>query len=54
MNATEIKAALAEILSVIKDARNDEEADAMTVAGGYLFGDVMSEAIERAEAVLAA
>lgn len=47
-----IEAALRALLKVVQDARNDEEVDAMTTAGAYLCGDVMSEAVEAAQAAL--
>jgi hypothetical protein len=51
MNALE--QALRALLAVVTDAREDEDVDAMTTAGAYLCGDVMSEAIEQAQAALA-
>lgn len=45
----ELLTTLKVLLAVVKDARSDESVDAMTDAGGYLCGDVMSEAVEAAE-----
>lgn len=44
--------ALRALLTILHDARGDEEADASSTSGGYLFGDVLSEAIEDAENAL--
>lgn len=55
MNQTEtqLRAALEKLLEVVRDARGNEDVDAMTTAGSYLCGDVMSEAVEAAELALA-
>lgn len=45
--------ALNDLLQIVKDMREDEEFDATTCdAGGILFGDIASEAIEQAEVLL--
>ncbi|TIX28860.1 hypothetical protein [Mesorhizobium sp.] len=49
----EMLAALKELRRIVADAREDENVDAMTDAGGYLCGDVMSEAVEAADAAIA-
>lgn len=52
--APEMLAALKALLKIIEDARADDGFDAsMCDAGGIIFGDVASEAIEAAEAAIA-
>lgn len=52
--APDILAALKALLKIIGDARADEGFDATTCdAGGIIFGDIASEAIEAAEAAIA-
>lgn len=43
---------LREIMSILRDARADADVDCSTTAGGYLLGDVMNEAFEKASSVL--
>ena len=51
--APELLSALQSILRIVNDARANDEVDASTEAGGYLCGDVMSEAVEAAKAIIA-
>lgn len=51
--APEMKEALEAVLKVVRDARDNQNCDASTELGGYIFGDVMSDAIDDAEAALA-
>jgi len=44
---------LKRVLSVLGDAFEDEECDAETQLGGYIFGDVMQDAYYDARALLA-
>ncbi|MBN8968973.1 MAG: hypothetical protein J0G95_10990 [Rhizobiales bacterium] len=48
-----LEAAAKVLLAVIADARADENVDCMTDAGGYICGDIMSEAIEGMRAAIA-
>ncbi len=47
-----LRSAVRQLLRVLQDARGDDEVTPMTQAGGYLLGDVMSDAIEDVVAVL--
>lgn len=52
--APDMLAALKSLLKIVTDARADEGFDATTCdAGGVIFGDIASEAIEAAEAAIA-
>lgn len=43
---------LREIMNILRDARADADVDCSTTAGGYLLGDVMNEAFEKASSIL--
>lgn len=50
--APDLFAALCELGSIISDALEDDEVDAMSAAGGYLCGDVMKDALHAALAAI--
>lgn len=51
--APDLLAALSDVLKVVRDARDDQACDGMSQLGGYIFGDVMSDAIDDAEKAIA-
>lgn len=52
--APDMLAALKALLQIIEDAREDDEFDANTCdAGGIIFGDIASEAVEASRAAIA-
>jgi hypothetical protein len=51
--APDLLAALTAVLEVVRDARGDQDCDGMSQLGGYIFGDVMSDAIDDAEKAIA-
>ncbi len=46
MTGDPLRSAVLQLLRVLQDARSDDEVTPMTQAGGYLLGDVMSDAID--------
>ena len=49
----ELLEALNAILAVIADARADDDVDCSTSVGGYMLGDVMTDAFYQAQRVVA-
>lgn len=47
-----LREALRTLVECVKQAREDEDVDAMTAAGGYICGDVWSDALDDARAAL--
>lgn len=43
---------LRDLLKILRDARDDDNVDCTTVAGAYLLGDVMGDALQKAESIL--
>lgn len=50
--APDMLAALNRLVNIVESIRADEECDASTQCGGYVFGDVMTDALEAANSVV--